>query len=400
MGLSVNNVIVLAGSSIAAAFLFMPRLKQARMWKATVTPLASIIGSGFLVLAPLLDRSFGVAAGPMMLALCIAAYLFGWAIRYNILCHDRVRQLPVAIVTLERLSSAALAFAYIISVTYYLNLFGSFGVKLTVFNEQAFGRGLTTAVFAFIGVFGVIKGLRGLEKLEIWAVSLKLVIIVGLLAGLFVYFGQQAFDGTLKHPPISVTGWSAVTLAFGMIITVQGFETSRYLGSEYTATERIRSMRWAQWLATAIYVVYVSLTSVLFDPTQINTSETAVIDMSRVIATVLPVMLVAAALAAQFSAAIADTMGCGGMTEDVSHRRIRERWAYVGVAVIGIAITWMAHIFEIIALASRAFAIYYFLQCAVAMVFAWSQGRRLMAAGFAALFALGVLVVLFGRAVE
>jgi hypothetical protein len=60
----------------------------------------------------------------------------------------------------------------------------------------------------------------------------------------------------------------------------------------------------------------------------------------------------------------------------------------------------MAHIFEIIALASRAFAIYYFLQCAVAMVFAWSQGRRLMAAGFATLFALGVLVVLFGRAVE
>ena len=400
MDFSANNAIVVAGSAIAAAILFRPRLRHAKMWTATVTPLASIIGSGFLVLAPLLDRSFGVAAGPMMLALCIAAYLFGWAIRHNIMCHDRVEQLPVAIVTLERLSSAALAFAYVISVTYYLNLFGSFGVKLTVFDEPVFGRGLTTAVLAFIGGFGVIKGLKGLEKLETWAVSLKLAIIFGLLAGLFVYFGEQAYDGALKQPPIGVTGWPAVTLAFGMIITVQGFETSRYLGSEYTARERVRSMRWAQWLATAIYVVYVSLTSFLFDPTAIKTSETAVIDMSRVIATVLPVMLVAAALAAQFSAAIADTMGCGGMTEDVSHRRIRESWAYVGVAIIGIAITWVADIFEIIALASRAFAIYYFLQCAVAVVFAWSEGRRFKAGGFAALFALGVLIVLFGRVVE
>lgn len=400
MGPSANNSIVLVVTVLAGVFLFRPRLRHAKMWTATVTPLASIIGSGFLVLAPLLDRHFGVAAGLMMLALCAAAYLFGWAIRHNIACHDQAEELPSGVLPLERFSSAALAFAYVVSVTYYLNLFGSFGVKLTAFNEPVYGRSLATAVFGFIGFFGIFRGLKGLEKLETWAVSLKLAIIAGLLAGLGVYFGEQASHDALKFPPIGVTGWPAATLAFGMIITVQGFETSRYLGSAYTANERIRSMRYAQWLATAIYIVYVSLTSFLFDSSRIAASETVVIDMSRRVATVLPIMLVAAALAAQFSAAVADTVGCGGMTEDVTRRRVTEGWAYAGVAVVGIAITWMANVFEIIAMASRAFAFYYFLQCAVAMVFAWSARHRAKAACFAALAALGLAIVLFGRPVE
>lgn len=400
MSSSINNAVVIAVALLAGAVLFLPRLRHARSWTATVTPLASIIGSGFLVLAPLLDRSFGVAAGPMMLALCVVAYLFGWVIRCNIACYDEVKSPPAAILTLERLASAALAFAYVVSVTYYLNLFGSFGVKLTPFNEPIYGRLLATAVLAFIGVFGVSKGLKGLEGLETWAVSLKLSIIAGLLAGLGVYFAESASQSELVFPPVSVTGWPAFTLAFGMMITVQGFETSRYLGSEYPAQERIRSMRHAQWLATAIYLVYVSLSSFVFRTAEIETSETAVIDMSHMIASVLPVLLVAAAIAAQFSAAIADTVGCGGMIEDVSSHRIRESWAYAGVAAIGIALTWAADIFQIIALASRAFAFYYFLQCAVAVVFAWSAGRRVKACCFTALGALGVVIVLFGRPVE
>lgn len=397
---SLNNTIVIGVALLVSSVLFVPRLRHARSWTATVTPLASIIGSGFLVLAPLLDRSFGVAAGPMMLALCGVAYLFGWAIRHNIASYDQMQAPPAFVVPLERLASAGLAFAYVVSVTYYLNLFGSFGVKLTPFDEPVYGRALATAVLGFIGWFGAWKGLKGLEGLETWAVSLKLAIIAGLLAGLGVFFAELASQSALVFPPVSVTGWPAFTLAFGMMITVQGFETSRYLGSEYSAQERIRSMRHAQWLATAIYIVYVGLSSFVFDPASIETSETAVIDMSRAIASALPVMLVAAALAAQFSAAIADTVGCGGMTEGATRKRIPESWAYIGVAVIGIALTWMADIFQIIALASRAFAFYYTLQCAIAAVFAWAGGRRTKACAFAALGVLGALVVLFGRAVE
>lgn len=79
---------------------------------------------------------------------------------------------------------------------------------------------------------------------------------------------------------------------------------------------------------------------------------------------------------------------------------MRERWAYLGVAVLGTALTWVANVFEIIALASRAFAFYYSLQCAVATLFAWSAGRRLKSGSFAALALLGILIVIFGRSVE
>jgi hypothetical protein len=400
MTASWGNLAVVAASMGVGACVFHPRIRKAKAWTATVTPLASIIGSGFLVLAPILDRSFGAAAGPMMLLLCAVAYLFGWAIRENIAGYDRDDRIAPSIRRVERIASASLAFAYVVSVTYYLNLFGSFAVKATPFNEPVFAKSVATAVFAFLGLFGVFKGLKGLEVLETWAVSLKLAIIAGLLAGLCVFFGQKVSGDGLLTPPVGLTGWSAVTLAFGMVITVQGFETSRYLGGEYSAKERIRSMRLAQWLASGIYVVYVGLTSFVFDPSNIETSETAVIDMSRSIATVLPAMLIAAALAAQFSAAVADTIGCGGMTEDVTRKRIRETWSYVGVAGLGIAITWIADVFQIIALASRAFALYYALQCAVATLFAWQTGRKAKILAFAALALLAVAIVLFGRSVE
>ena len=48
-----------------------------------------------------------------------------------------------------------------------------------------------------------------------------------------------------------------MTLAFGLIVTVQGFETSRYLGAEYDARPRIASMRLAQWIASAVYLAYI-----------------------------------------------------------------------------------------------------------------------------------------------
>ncbi len=397
---SLYDAIVLGVTLLVGAVLVLPRLRGARAWTATVTPLASIIGSGFLVLAPLLDKHFGVMAAPVMLSLCTVAYLFGGAIRHNIAHYDRSERQPDAIVALERLASIALSFAYVVSVTYYLNLFGSFGVALTPFDEPVYGRSLATIVLGFIALIGALRGLEGLEGLETWVVSLKLAIIAGLLAGLVLYFAETAWHSALLFPPVSETGWRAVTLAFGMMITVQGFETSRYLGSEYSARERIHSMRHAQWLATAIYLVYVGLSSFVFDPAAIETSETAVIDMSRSIASVLPVLLVAAALAAQFSAAIADTVGCGGMTEGATGSRIPEAWAYIGVAAIGIALTWATDIFQIIALASRAFALYYALQCAIAALFAWETGRRPTAFSFAALGVLGLLAVFFGRAVE
>jgi hypothetical protein len=375
----------------------MPRLKKIPAWRAMTTPLASIIGSGFLVLGPILDTSYGKYAPLAMAALCIGAYLFGAAIRYNIAVDHKGHKITDA---LETTASWALGFAYVISVSYYLNLFGAFGVSLTVVDGPANAKLLTTAVYIIILTVGWWRGFKALEGMEYVSVTLKLAIISGLLVGLAAYFYSKATTGTLVENPATQTGWAAITLAFGLIVTVQGFETSRYLTADYDAATRIRSMQWAQWVSSIIYMVYILLLAYVFKAGEVVLSETAIIDMMRFVAPILPVLLVAAALAAQFSAAVADTSGAGGLVYELTKNRISVRMAYAILATLGVALTWTANIFEIISYASRAFALYYTLQCAIACLSAWRrQGDRPKSLGFAVLALLGLMIVIFGKAI-
>ena len=52
-----------------ATLLLLPAIKENTIWRASVTPLASIIGSGFLVIAPLLVLVVGRAAPWAMVAI-------------------------------------------------------------------------------------------------------------------------------------------------------------------------------------------------------------------------------------------------------------------------------------------------------------------------------------------
>ena len=79
-----NVVIVAILLVVAATLVFHPRLQASRSWKATLTPLASIMGSGFLVCAPLLAENVGYDAVFAMAGLLAVAYAVGGAIRYNI----------------------------------------------------------------------------------------------------------------------------------------------------------------------------------------------------------------------------------------------------------------------------------------------------------------------------
>jgi hypothetical protein len=126
------NIFILAVAAAVGGLLLHPRLANATLWRAAITPLASIIGSGFLVLGPILMTSFGKYAPLVMTALCLVAYVFGAAIRFNIArLADRVTVRSKAENRLETMASWALAFAYIISVAYYLNLLGAFAVSMT-----------------------------------------------------------------------------------------------------------------------------------------------------------------------------------------------------------------------------------------------------------------------------
>ena len=360
------NILVLGLVGLAAVVLAHPRVRRSTDWRATVTPLASIIGSGFLVLAPLLVREFGTRAVWVMAGLCGVAYFVGGAIRFNIRRRDVTpERTQLLSVTLEAASSWTLAVAYVISVCYYLNLLGAFALSMVLPDSPMAGKLLTSLVLVFIAMIGWTRGLRGLERAESITVAIKLAVIAGLLGGMAHFTWQLAGQGALQSGG-GHFNWDSLRLSFGLIITVQGFETSRYLHEAYSADTRIRTMCRAQLLSSAIYLIYVGFAGLDFAASSLPLKETAIIGMMQPIATVLPILLVVAALAAQFSAAVADTNGCGGLTQEMSGGRISSRLAYVALAVLALGLTWAADIYQIISYASRGFAVYYALQCALA----------------------------------
>ncbi|MEQ9122761.1 MAG: hypothetical protein RIM80_09385, partial [Alphaproteobacteria bacterium] len=146
---------------------------------------------------------------------------------------------------------------------------------------------------------------------------------------------------------------------------------------------------------------YALLLTYTFDTRDLKLTETSIVDMLGIVTVVLPVLLVIAALAAQFSAAVADTSGSGGLFAEATGGRVSPRQAYAILVGVGLALTWSANVFEIISYASRAFAGYYALQAAIAALTAWRDARSpARALAFAGLAALGVAIVLFGEPVE
>ena len=66
----------------------------------------------------------------------------------------------------------------------------------------------------------------------------------------------------------------------------------------------------------------------------------------------------------------ADEAGAGGLIEDISHRKVPMRYAYLLILLVTLGITWETDVNGIIAWASRAFALFYMLQCVVAFLVA------------------------------
>lgn len=380
---------------IVVAILFSPRVRDSRSWLATVTPLASIIGSGFLVVAPLLGSEMGRAAPLAMAAIVLVAYAAGSAIRFNIV-HLEPRLRSNRATRFERvgdeIASVVLGLAYVVSVAFYLRLLGAFVVRGLGGESAAAANGIASVLLVLIGSVGLARGLRGLERAEEASVSVKLAIIVALLLALAVRFPEVSLD-RLALPAGPDDRIHALRVLLGLLLVVQGFETSRYLGEEYDARTRVRTMRRAQWISGAVYVVFVVLVLPWLSRSPRGPAdEAALIDLSRHVAVALPPMLVLAAVMSQFSAAVADTIGAGGLLSEASGRRLGPRVAYALTSAAALALIWSVDIFGIIALASRAFALYYALQASIALraAIAVLRGprRALVALGLLALAAL------------
>lgn len=367
-----------------------------RLVHGTTTPLASIFGSGFLVIVSLLSDTAGPFALFAMATICAVAYAVGAVIRHNIAHAEPALaqpQAPPLLKFFERVSDLALVPAYIISVTLYLRILASYALGFfdadTEFNE----RMLTTAIIAFILLIELVRGLKTLEGLERWSLITTLAIIF-LMIGSFAWYdaGVLSAAGVILPPLPDHSAWEIVTVLAGTLIVVQGFETTRYLGDEFDADTRIRASRNAQLISTAVYLLFVAVSLPLMHFFSGDVAGNALIELAKEVAVWLAAPLVLAALFSQFSAATADAISASGNILEITRHRLPVKITYVLICGLAILLTWTADTFEILALASRAFAFYYFLQCLVALeVTKTARGK----AALVALAALLLFITIF-----
>ena len=260
------------------------------------TPLASIFGSGFLVVVPVLASAVGPYAAVAMVVVALVAIQVGAIVRHNIVCAEPVLAARSnALTTLaERVSDFALVAAYIVSICLYVHILSSFvlsGFGLdSAFNNAA----MTSVIIAAITVIGLTGGLNPLEKLERWALYLTVVILAVLLLGFAIYgVGAISRPGALELAAMPARSiWEIATIVAGTLIIVQGFETTRYLGEEFDAETRIRSARLSQYLSLSIYVVFVALAQPLVPVLGGEYGENSLIKLAAAASLLLPLPLI------------------------------------------------------------------------------------------------------------
>lgn len=401
-GMDALKIILILVFVLSLALLVSPKMRGNQGWSSMVTPLASIIGSGFLVSVPLLASSIGIWSLLAVAGLTLLAFLVGSAIRYNISHAETELQSPRAghpMQAAETMSHFVLIGAYFVSVSYYLVLLATFGLKIAGLHDPILVKVIASSLALLICGVGATKGLEMIEGAEKFTVSGNLAAIAALLACL-IFFGV-----TLPEPYHWGSAldqehtFDAETLRFllGLLIIVQGFETTRFMGDMYKAPVRVKAMRNAQILSSLVYLVFFALMIPLFPYFTSSADVAGFIEVIKRVSPWLPFLVTGGAVASQLSAAVADSIGASGLLSQTSHQHISPKQAYLLIGLVSCLIIWGTDVVSIVALASRAFAVFYALQCLVASLCAsHHKNDKSKAILFGLLAFVCALVAIFG----
>jgi hypothetical protein len=195
-----------------------------KLFAATATPLASIFGSGFLVIVPILAGAVGPYAWLAMIGVCALAYAMGSVIRFNIRNTEPMLEAgtaPPRAALLEKTSDLALVVAYAISVCLYIRILAAFFLGGLGMDTPLGEHIVTVAVIGVIGSVGYTKGLDMLQNLEKVALGVTLLIILALLAG-FAFYDVNALKGAgIQLPKMpDHDGWQILTIVGGTLFAV------------------------------------------------------------------------------------------------------------------------------------------------------------------------------------
>jgi len=267
-----------------------------------------------------------------------------------------------------RAAQAMLAIAYAVSVAYYLKLLAEFIMKPFAVPDGyhvLISNLMVTAIIIGFTALTFSGDIRKIEHAAHASVSVKLGIIAGLLVGLGASWAMRPSTPLdLPAPNFSLSG---VPLLLGLLITVQGFETSRYLGDSYDQATRVRTMRQAQWLSSVIYLAFLAMLTPFLREAQTAEGVAGILDIMEIVAPALGIFVLVGAVSSQLSAAIADSIGSGGLMIEVSRRKLGIRGAFIAASALSILVVWLTDPFSVIALSSRAFALFYAIQAVLAL---------------------------------
>ncbi len=400
------SIVAVAIAVITVAILSFSPFARGTNWRATVTPLASIIGSGFLICGPILANEFGSAAIVAEAVLLALAYAVGAVVRFNIVHvenHAPTLGSNDRFAWMMRAGQVTLAIAYAVSVAYYLKLLAEFMLKampVAADQHELVSNLLVTFIIICMTALTFSGDIKRIEQAAHASVSVKLGIIAGLLAGLALWWATHTAV-PLDLPPAKI-GWNSIPLLLGLLITVQGFETSRYMGDSYDQPTRVLTMRRAQWISTVIYLAFVAMLTPFLRQAQSAEGVAGILDIMELVAPIMGMFVLIGAVSSQLSAAIADSIGSGGLIEEVSGRRLRIRGSFIAASLLAIAVVWLTDPFEVVALSSRAFAVFYGVQAALAF---WvskrtGAGGAKAQAGFVIIGLVCVVAALAGAPAE
>lgn len=354
--------------------------------RASVTPLASIFGSGFLIIVPVLERTVGSLAVVAITGVCIFAWLVGAAIRHNVATVEAMAAddtLDHGTRSLEKWSDRVIVVAYVISVGLYVRIMAEYMVSFSGSDSELIQRVIACAAIALIVAIGLARGFDGLDRLDRLALAAVLTLVTVLGATFVLSDAGDLLGSGLDLPPVPGGGLIEMLLILGgILITVQGFETVRYLGEEFDRETRVRACRFSQLVATPIYIGFTAAATPLMGLGSGSGVDSDLLDITARVAPLLSLPLVGAAVLSQFSAATADTVAASGNLHTLYPRAAGGRRAYAVSGGVAIALAATVPTFTIIAVASRAFAAYYCLQCLIAVRTCDSVARR---GGYAAL---------------
>jgi len=357
-----------------------------------VTPLASIFGSGFLIIVPVLERGLGGAAVIGVTAVCGLAWVVGSAVRHNVLVVEPLKEegsLHPTLHRLEWLSDALIIVAYVISVALYLRIMAQYVGTYVFGPSETLERVITTGSVTAIAVIGLTRGFGGLNTLE--RLALGVVLAMTAMVGTTL-FGKDVGAGALSLPPSTDHSLlHTLLLLGGVLITVQGFETVRYLSDRYDRDTRVSASRLSQLIAAWVYISLVAVATPLMVDASGGFSDSNLLDLVERAVPALALPLVVGAVLSQFSAAVADTVAAHGNLRVLSPG-VGNRVPYLATAVAVSILSWSIGLFTLVVVASRAFAAYYCVQSVVAMLTSTHPVRRV---GFGLLAAVLLAITLF-----